>query len=194
MTAKLKSEEIWKCTIDWLANVKVDLFQYFCGFWSTRTLYYFPISVRPSITGVTCQLFSMIWWLRPRNHIFLNAYHQCWSLGWSEKPKSLKSKNGQADYLPRQNSFWNLDPTVCLLRNRPNAVYRKGYPFHKTKVKAFYRKEPQLYETKVDLTSRHTTELKKTTVKSDVILTFLQIWTNLIYIRTGNFNGKMTKK
>ena len=143
MTAKLKSEEIWKCTIDWLANVKVDLFQYFCGFWSTRTLYYFPISVRPSITGVTCQLFSMIWWLRPRNHIFLNAYHQCWSLGWSEKPKSLKSKNGQADYLPRQNSFWNLDPTIRLLRNPPNAVYRKGYPFHKTKVKAFYRKEPQ---------------------------------------------------
>ena len=26
-----------------------------------------------------------------------------WILGWSEKPKSLKSKNGQADYLPRHS-------------------------------------------------------------------------------------------
>ena len=24
-------------------------------------------------------------------------------IGWSEKPKSLKSKNGQADYLPRHS-------------------------------------------------------------------------------------------
>ena len=26
-----------------------------------------------------------------------------WTLGWSEKPKSLKSKNGQTDYLPRHS-------------------------------------------------------------------------------------------
>ena len=26
-----------------------------------------------------------------------------YTLGWSEKPKSLKSKNGQADYLPRHS-------------------------------------------------------------------------------------------
>ena len=125
---------------------------------------------------------------------------------WSPLNIRAESKTQKLDKLKRasrlftasqprcQNSFWNLDLTVRLLRNWPNAVYRKGYLFHKTKVKAFYRKEPQLYETKVDLTSRHTTELKKTTVKSNVILTFLQIWTNLVYIRTGNFNGKMTKK
>ena len=39
-------------------------------------------------------------------HILLSAKHEnegsC-ILGWSEKPKSLKSKNGQADYLPRHS-------------------------------------------------------------------------------------------
>ena len=35
-----------------------------CGFWSNRTLHYFPLSssVRPSsVTGVTYQLFSIFW-------------------------------------------------------------------------------------------------------------------------------------
>ena len=63
----------------------------------------------------------------------------------------------------------------------PNAFYRKGYQFHKTKAKAFYRKEPQFHKTKADLTLRHATELNKSTGQSDVILTCLQIWTNLIY-------------
>ena len=46
----------------------VDLFlspisKPFCGFWSNRTLPYFPLSVRPSsVTGVTSQLSSIIWW------------------------------------------------------------------------------------------------------------------------------------
>ena len=42
----------------------------YCGFWSNRMLSYFPLSVfllfRPSVTGVTYQLFSIIWWFRPR--------------------------------------------------------------------------------------------------------------------------------
>ena len=34
-----------------------------CGFWSNRTLPHFPLSssVRPSVTGVTYQLFSIFW-------------------------------------------------------------------------------------------------------------------------------------
>ena len=40
--------------------------QCFCGFWSNRTLLYFPLSVRPPfvrpfVTGVTYQLFSIFW-------------------------------------------------------------------------------------------------------------------------------------
>ena len=39
----------------------------FCGFWSNRTLPYFPLSssVRLSVTGVTSQLSLIIWWFRP---------------------------------------------------------------------------------------------------------------------------------
>ena len=38
----------------------------FCGYWSNRILHYFPLSVRPPcVTGVTFQLFLIIWWLRP---------------------------------------------------------------------------------------------------------------------------------
>ena len=37
-----------------------------CSFWSTRILLYFPLSaLRLSVTGVTYQLFSIIWWFRP---------------------------------------------------------------------------------------------------------------------------------
>ena len=32
-----------------------------------------------------------------------SVYRQRCRIGWSEKPKSLKSKNGQADYLPRHS-------------------------------------------------------------------------------------------
>ena len=35
-----------------------------CGFCSNRILLYFPLSVRPSVTGMTSQLFSIIWWFR----------------------------------------------------------------------------------------------------------------------------------
>ena len=45
----------------WLA-----LHMQYCGFWSNRTLLYFPLSsVRPpSVTGVTSQLSSIIWLFR----------------------------------------------------------------------------------------------------------------------------------
>ena len=48
----------------WLINVNFSL--EYCGFWSNRTLPYFPLSVRPpfvrpSVTGVTYQLFSIFW-------------------------------------------------------------------------------------------------------------------------------------
>ena len=35
--------------------------QKYCGFWSNRTLPYFPLSVRSSVIGVTYQLFSIFW-------------------------------------------------------------------------------------------------------------------------------------
>ena len=60
--------------------------------------------------------------------VFLYVVVLC-NLGQSEKPKSWKSKNGQADYLPRQSPdvrtvfFLNLDPTVRLAK-LPDRVYR----------------------------------------------------------------------
>ena len=40
------------------------VFPLYCGFWSSRILLYFPLSVsllvRPSVIGVTSQLFSII--------------------------------------------------------------------------------------------------------------------------------------
>ena len=58
-----------------------------CGFWSNRTVLYFPLSVRPfvrpSVTGVTYKLFSIFWRFIPLKTIyFLNAYH----LGLSSWP------------------------------------------------------------------------------------------------------------
>ena len=37
----------------------------YCGFCSNRILLYFPLSVSQLVTGVTSQLFSIIWWFIP---------------------------------------------------------------------------------------------------------------------------------
>ena len=52
--------------------------------------------IRSSVTGVTSQLFSIIWWFTMKTIYFLNAYHLCW---WYSQVKP-----NRAQYSPVQPS------------------------------------------------------------------------------------------